>query len=76
MSETEGKKRKRKFNYTLMLFIDSKDGRIKQMGIGPTVIESLAIIGLAVVVILAIICYREGEKIDSLEARNDTRRRQ
>lgn len=72
MSETEGKKRNRKFNYTLMLFIDSKDGRIKQMGIGPTVIESLAIIGLAVVVILAIICYREGEKIDSLEARNDT----
>ena len=67
MSETEGKKRKRKFNYTLMLFIDSKDGRIKQMGIGPTVIESLAIIGLAVVVILAIICYREGEKIDSLD---------
>ena len=46
MNETankEDKKKKRKVNYMLMLFVDSKEGRIRQMGIGPTVVEATAL---------------------------------
>lgn len=68
MSDTEGSRRKRKFNYTLMLFADSKDGHIRQMGIGPTLVESLTVIVLATITILSIICYRDGKKIEALEA--------
>lgn len=70
MSETENQKRKRKFNYTLMLFMDSKDGRIRQMGFGPTLIESIAVIGIATVIILAVICHNRGEQIIGLKAQN------
>ena len=68
MSDTEGSRRKKKFNYTLMLFADSKDGSIRQMGIGPKLIEALAVIVLAAIVILSIICYRYAERIEALEA--------
>lgn len=68
MSDTEGSRRRRKFNYTLMIFADSKDGHIRQMGIGPTLVESLAVIVLAAITILSIICYREAERIEVLEA--------
>ena len=68
MSDTEGSRRKRKFNYTLMLFADSKDGSIRQMGIGPKLIEVLAVIVLAAIIILSIICYRYAERIEVLEA--------
>lgn len=68
LSGTEGSRRRRKFNYTLMLFADSKDGHIRQMGIGPALVESLTVIVLATIVILSIICYREAKRIDVLEA--------
>ncbi|MBD5487545.1 MAG: peptidoglycan DD-metalloendopeptidase family protein [Lachnospiraceae bacterium] len=68
MSDTEGSRRKRRFNYTLMIFADSKDGHIRQMGIGPRLIESLAVIVLTAITILSIICYREAERIEILEA--------
>lgn len=71
MSEKETKKRKRRFNYTLMLFVDSKEGHIRQMGIGPQVIETIAAIGLAVVVILVIVCGRQGNDIDTLKQKNN-----
>lgn len=68
MQETEGSKRRRKLNYTLMLFVDSKDGSIRQMGIGPTLIESLALIVLGVIIILLVICFSGKHRIDDLEA--------
>lgn len=68
MSNTKGSRKRRKFNYTLMLFADSKDGHIRQMGIGPTLVESLAVIVIAAIVILSIICYRDEKKIEILEA--------
>lgn len=68
MSNTKGSRKRRKFNYTLMLFADSKDGHIRQMGIGPTLVESLAVIVVAAIVILSVICYRDKKKIEVLEA--------
>lgn len=67
MQEAESSKKKRKRNYTLMLFVDSKDGQIRQMGIGPTLVESVAVIVLAVIVVLAFFCYRGRSRIDALE---------
>lgn len=67
MQQTDNGKRKRKFNYTLMLFMDSKEGNVRQMGIGPTLVESAAIIVLAVIVILLFFCIRSGSRIDVLE---------
>lgn len=68
MSGTEGGRRGRKFNYTLMLFADSRDGHIRQMGIGPALVESLAVIIVAAITILSVICYRDAKRIDVLEA--------
>lgn len=67
MSDTEGTRRRRKLNYTLMLFADSRDGGIRQMGIGPTLVESLAVIIVAAITILSVICYRDEKKIKILE---------
>lgn len=67
MSGTEGSRRRRKFNYTLMLFADSKDGHIRQMGIGPALVESLAVIIVAAITILSVICYRDEKRIEVLE---------
>lgn len=64
-SAADGKKRKR--NYTLMLFVDSKEGSVRQMGIGPALIESLAVIVLAVIIILSAICLIGRKRIDALE---------
>lgn len=77
MNETEGSKRKRKINYTLMLFMDSKEGRIRQMSIGPVLIESVAavaVIGLTVMIILSVICYRDKKSIEELETENAKQR--
>lgn len=63
-------KRKRKYNYTLMLFVDSKEGRIRQMGIGPAVIESLAVIVLVVVIVLAVLCTMRGNAMETLQKLN------
>lgn len=61
-------KRKRKTNYTLMLFVDSKEGRIRQMGIGPTLIESVSVTVLAVIVVLLLLCFGFKHRINTLEA--------
>ena len=67
MQEAQNNKRKRKTNYTLMLFVDSKEGRIRQMGIGPTLVESVALFVLAVIVILSLVCFRYKHRINDLE---------
>ena len=67
----EGSRRKRKINYMLMLFMDSKEGRIRQMGFGPLLVESVVFIGLTVVVVLAVICYRSDKKIEVLSAETE-----
>ncbi len=67
----EGSRRKRKTNYMLMLFMDSKEGRIRQMGFGPLLVESGVFIGLTVVVVLAVICYRSDKKIEVLSAETE-----
>lgn len=64
----EGSRRKRKTKYMFMLFMDSKEGRIRQMGFGPALVESVTVIGLTVVVVLAVICYRSDRKIEGLLA--------
>lgn len=65
-------KRQRKYNYTLMLFVDSKEGRIRQMGIGPAVIESIAVIGLVVLFALAILCAVRGNRLEEMQNLNQT----
>ena len=70
MKEAEGSKTKKKNTYTLMLFVDSKEGRIRQMSIGPGFIESVMVIGLAVMIILGVFCYRYKTSIEILEAEN------
>ena len=74
MSEAEAGKRKKKFNYTLMLFVDSKEGSVRQMSIEPKIIEAVAVISLAVIITLAVICHREKEQIELLETENATQR--
>lgn len=82
MNETankEDKKKKRKVNYMLMLFVDSKEGRIRQMGIGPTVVEATALAMAAVVLALALMCFvgrlRNNSLEDELTVRNEDIRR-
>ncbi len=67
MSEAEHSKRKKKINYTLMLFADSKEGHIRQTSVDLKIIEAVAVIGLAVVIILSVICYRDKKSIELLE---------
>lgn len=74
MSEAESSKSKRKFNYTLMLFVDSKEGSIRQMGIGPVLIESVALVVLGAILILSIICLADKYRIDNLEAEVESQR--
>lgn len=69
--ENKKQKRQRKFNYTLMLFVDSKEGHIRQMGIGPQVIESIAVIGLAILIILSFVCGNRGRQIETLTQKNN-----
>ena len=57
MNETENKKKKRKVNYMLMLFADSGEGRVRQMGIGPAAVETAALIVAAVILVLALVCF-------------------
>lgn len=76
MKETESGKRKRKINYMLMLFMDSKEGRIRQMGFGPRLVESVTIVTAAALVILGVICYREMRQIETLQAENGQQRQE
>lgn len=68
MSETENGRKKRKVNYTLMLFVDSKEGKIRQMGIGPTAVEITALVIAAVILILSGVCIVGRIRLNSLEA--------
>lgn len=63
-------KRKRKHNYTLMLFVDSKEGSIRQMGIDPAVIEWTAVTVLIALIVLSVLCMRRGNEIRTLENLN------
>lgn len=54
-----------------MLFVDSKEGRIRQMGIGPTVVESVAAVVVSVIAILLILCIINGYRIDNLKAERE-----
>ena len=60
LKEAEGSRRKRRINYMLMLFMDSKEGRIRQMGFGPVLVESLAVI-----------CYQNDKQITALIAETE-----
>ena len=71
LKEAENRRSKRKINYMVMLFMDSKEGRIRQMGFGPVLIESVAVIGLTIVVVLAVICYRSDKRIAALMAETE-----
>ena len=72
MNETNDGRRKRKINYMLMLFMDSKEGRIRQMGFGPRLVETSMVITVAVIATLGVICYREMRRIEELTAQNET----
>ena len=74
MNETNDGRRKRKINYMLMLFMDSKEGRIRQMGFGPRLVETSMVITVAVIVTLGVICYREMRRIEELTAQNEQQR--
>lgn len=70
MNESENQKKKRKYNYTLMLFVDSNEGRIRQMGIGPRAVEMVAAFVLIVMLILGIGFAYNYNRVQSLEADN------
>ena len=74
MNETNDGRRKRKINYMLMLFMDSKEGRIRQMGFGPRLVETSMVITVAVIVTLGVICYREMRRSEELTAQNEQQR--
>lgn len=76
MDEKEIKKKKRRVNYTLMLFMDSKEGHIRQMGIGPQLIETVACLVLVIVIVLAVLCWNQGKRIDELTAKNGKQQEQ
>ena len=61
----------RSINYMLMLFMDSKEGRIRQMGFGPVLVEVVAVIVLATIVVLAVTCYRNDKQITVLLAQTE-----
>lgn len=71
-------KEKRKTNYMLMLFMDSKEGRIRQMGFGPVLVESVAAVGFTVVIaaiVLAVICYRSDKTIEALTEQTEQQKK-
>lgn len=76
MDENEMKKKGRRVNYTLMLFVDSKEGHIRQMGIGPQLIETVACLVLVIVIALAVLCWNQGNRIDELTAKNGKQQEQ
>lgn len=71
MSESENQKKKRKYNYTLMLFADSTEGSIRQMGIGPRVVEATAAFILLIILILGIGFAYHYHKAQELQAANE-----
>lgn len=63
---TEEKKRGRKYKYTLMLFMDSKEGNVRQLQIDPVVVETLAAVLVVSLIVLAVICRFRGEELAAL----------
>lgn len=57
------KKRGRKYNYTLMLFADSREGNIRQLRIDSVVVEVVAALLAVIMIALAVICFRRGEAL-------------
>lgn len=63
---TEDKKRGRKYKYTLMLFMDSKEGNVRQLQIDPVIVETLAAVLVVSLVVLAVVCRFRGKELDKL----------
>lgn len=63
---TEEKKRGRKYKYTLMLFMDSKEGNVRQMQIDPVVVETLAAVLVVLLIVLAVVCRMNGIELAAL----------
>jgi murein DD-endopeptidase MepM/ murein hydrolase activator NlpD len=59
-----------------MLFADSKEGRIRQLGIGPAVIEFLALVVVVVIAVLAVIGKMRGNQIAALQNLNEVQTQQ
>jgi murein DD-endopeptidase MepM/ murein hydrolase activator NlpD len=59
-----------------MLFADSKEGRIRQLGIGPAVIEFLALVVIVVIAVLAVIGRMRGNQIAALQNLNEVQTEQ
>jgi murein DD-endopeptidase MepM/ murein hydrolase activator NlpD len=59
-----------------MLFADSKEGRIRQLGIGPAVIEFLALVVVVVIAVLAVIGKMRGNQISALQNLNEVQTQQ
>lgn len=66
--QAEDDKRKGESGYTAMHFTDSKEGKLSQSNIGRILVWSVVVIILAVIVILAVICYRDEKEIEVLES--------
>lgn len=63
---TEDKKRGRKYNYTLMLFADSREGNVRQLQIDSVVVEVIAALLVVIMIALAVVCVRRGEALAAL----------
>lgn len=63
---TEEKKRGRKYNYTLMLFTDTREGNVRQLRIDPVVVETLAAVLSVILIALVVVCSRRGETLAAL----------
>lgn len=68
MGESQGSTTKRKKSYSLILFVDSKEGQVRQMRLSPLFIESVAVIMITAIVVLSVNCYKDGKIIDELTA--------
>lgn len=60
---TKEKKCGRKYNYTLMLFADSKEGNVRQIRIDSAVVETFAAVLVLVLIVLAVVCHKRGESL-------------
>lgn len=74
MGESESGKAKRKKSFTLKFFVDSEEGQIRQMGFGPALIGSVAVVAITAIVILSIICHRDAKIIEELTAKTQEQR--
>lgn len=63
MQNDSTKKRKRLFNYTIMFLADSKDGKIKQMGVDASIFEGILILLIAAIVVLAVLFNNKCEEV-------------